>query len=362
LTRSSAGAALYVFLLAVVVAFTILGVRRADGFHDDVNDVTSQGDDWLNYKRYAVSIVERGWTMPGAAGNYYRPAGFLYNYFVAAVFAIAGVNASYVYVAQSALLGLSVALMTVAFRPYLLPLSQWLLAVALAAAAYVDVFRNYTFRLLSENLLLVWLALFWLAFRVAERRREDAWPMLVCGALFGLCGLTRPNLIPAAAVLAVVMWKASGGFTGRAAWAFVLAFCAVTSFMLVRNYAVTGQVSLVALTGSVGWVVPKPADAVGHYARRLLFSLGFLPLLDSAYRIRPHWLLAWGGAAALVAMRWRALDLWESVALAFLAAYLVPMIAVAAIGNYGFRMLVPVMPLVVVLAVRAMDVRLRTYV
>lgn len=103
-------------LCAVVVIFTLLGVHRSAGFHDDVTQVDAGGDDWLMYKGMALSILDGGWTIPAVPRNYFRPGGFLYNYFVAAVFAATERNSVYVYLVQSVLLGISIAATTVAFQ------------------------------------------------------------------------------------------------------------------------------------------------------------------------------------------------------------------------------------------------------
>lgn len=361
-------------LAGVVAVFTLLAIYKLDGFHDDVNEMTAHGDDWLRYKLLALDILDGGWTMPIVQGNYFIPAGFLYNYFVAAVFAATERNSAYVYLVQAVFLGLSVGVLTLAFRPYLLPSTQYLLAICLAVTSYLDVFRNYTFRLLSENLLLFWLAVFWCGLVICLRRPGNWALALGCGVVFGLCGLTRPNLIPFAPIFALVMWKAPRGFTGRQAAVFLLGFVACTSLMVARNYVVTRQLSLPAVTQTRGWVRPRigPVDGgtfshavhaaavVGaFYARRVLFSIGFLSQLNPAFHFRPHWLLAWIGVAAFVAMKIRSLDAWEILVLTFVAGYLAPLIAVAGIQNYGFRMIFPVVPFVILLAVRAVDLRLR---
>jgi hypothetical protein len=60
--------------------------------------------------------------MPALTTSYAGlPHGFLYIYFVALVFAVAGVNSTYVYIAQSAALGLSISLTYLAVRKWLTP-------------------------------------------------------------------------------------------------------------------------------------------------------------------------------------------------------------------------------------------------
>jgi hypothetical protein len=77
-----------------------------------------------------------------------------------------------------------------------------------------------------------------------------------------------------------------------------------------------------------------------------------LALVPAQY-LRPHWLLAWGGAIAFagLALYRRRVDFWQAVFGTFVVIYLGPLLAVAMIENYGFRMIVPAMPAALLLAV-----------
>jgi len=376
-SRTASTIGLAVLLMAIVAGFAWLGVRRSIGLQDDVTVADALGDDWLMYRGMAESILDGGWTMPAVPGNYFRPAGFLYNYFVAAVFAGMGRNAVNVYIVQAVLLGVSVALTVIAFRRYLLPVSQFLLAVALAGGAYLDVFRTYTFRLLSENLALFLVACFWVVFMVAIRRRS--WiAALGCGAIFGMCGLTRPHLVPAAPIFVLLFWLWPGGFSGRQTAAFLGGLAAALSFLVIRNYMITGQLSLVVVTGgmparwfghqdSVSAASAGPIATLVHriqlvvvlYGKRVLYQLGFLSVMFPEYHVRPHWMLAWVGVGAFLLMKIRSLDPWEWAVILFAGGYLAPLIAVGGMESYGYRMLLPAIPMLTLLAVRAVDLMLR---
>jgi hypothetical protein len=346
-------------LLAVVVLFTAMGLYSSLGFRDDVNEATSSGDDWLMYKGMALNILDEGWTIPAARWNYFRPGGFLYNYFIAAVFALTGRNVAYVYLVQAVLLGISVAVLTIAFRPFLLVPTQYVFAVMVAGSAYLDVYRNYTFKLLSENLLVFLLPFFWLTVTNVMRHRERPAALLLCGFVFGLCALTRPNLMPFMPVIALVMWwRLSLGI--RQVAAMLVGFAACVSMMVVRNYEVTGQLSLAVVTGSSDWMRPPEktlTSAVVFYGRRILFSIGFLPMLIEVYHVRPHWVLAWCGVVARAGRR--QFETWEVLVIVFIVIYLGPLVAVGIIESYGYRMISPVIPFVMLLAVRVLDLKLR---
>jgi hypothetical protein len=353
---------LVLWTAVLLVLFVVLAIRRCGDFVEDVSEATATGEDWLAYRQNALSIVDHGMTMPAVQGNYVRPGGFLYNYFVAAVFAVTGPNSSYVYVVQAALLALSVGLMAAAFRSYLSVTTLWYFAIGLAATAYLDVFRYYTFKLLSENLLIICLSGWWLSMTAAIRRPSSGALFCVSGAALGLCALTRPNLLPLGPVVAGILWirRMRDGVAPRGVVLFAAGFVACASLLVWRNLAATGQIDLSVLTYTGDWMRPSAGGlaALEFYSRRALFSVGFLPLLDAAYSVRPHWVLAWAGVAAFCVAAWsRGLETWELLVVAFIAVYLGPLIAVAHLTNYGYRMIVPVVPAVLLLAFRAVDLR-----
>jgi hypothetical protein len=95
--------------IVLPVVFLGMGALVAFPFVDDVSVPARIPDDWHTYKQFALSVVRDGLSMPALTTSYAGlPHGFLYIYFVALVFAVAGVNSTYVYIAQSAALGLSI--------------------------------------------------------------------------------------------------------------------------------------------------------------------------------------------------------------------------------------------------------------
>jgi hypothetical protein len=96
-----------------------------------------------------------------------------------------------------------------------------------------------------------------------------------------------------------------------------------------------------------------------HYVKRALYCVGFLFLLaESPYPVLPHWFLMWLGATvfAVLAVRRRRLQFWESLLAAFVFFYLAPLIAVAPL-TYGVRLIVPLDPALLLLGFRAIDIR-----
>ena len=371
LSRLATGPGVYAACAALPITFLVMAVMRLHPFLDDVSLDTTTVDDWITYKRRALSILHDGLVMPIVSGHYDLPSGFLYNYFVAGVFRLFGENSSYVYLVQAALLGLSISAGYLAFRRYMTPGAGFAYLLTLPFFMYVDVFRHYTVTLLSENLLLFLLPLFFFSLlRCFER--DSTLYALGAGLVLGLAFLSRPNVILVApATVALLFFYAKNTRRGylRLPIAFLVAFGLSSSVLLLRNYAVTGEVSLAAVTYPGYWRTPAMAlpDRAGahsvlptiatyglYYGRRVLFCLGLTFLGSPEYRLRPHWLLMWAGVFLFLAsaMRGRRLEFWEAAALVFVVSYLGPTIAVAQLANYGFRMIVPVVPAALLLSVR----------
>jgi dolichyl-phosphate-mannose-protein mannosyltransferase len=365
--------------LAIPTGFLLLGFVQARPFVDDVVlPGPGRSDDWQVYKLYAESILSGGMTIPVVAGPYVRPAGFLYNYFLAGVFRLLGDNSSHAYVVQSALLGASIALMYVTLRNFVSTSVGYVYLVVVTAYEYVDVFRNYTFRLLSENLLIALLPLLFLLLLGAQAH-QSLWQALLAGLVLGLAVLTRLNLLPAALGLTAI-WFGYAAWTPRKhRWlvlpsVFCLVWCGVVLLLPLRDYVVTGQLGFAAITYTGDWNLPQlpantapgagpPAVAlvVEPYVRNILFVLGYTPALDPQYRPRPHWVLLWAGFALALFLLWRRKGpprFWEAAVYGFVILYLGPAVLVGYPGSYGFRTVVPALPAVLFGGCSVIDVLL----
>lgn len=336
------------------------------------------GDDWTAYHNHAQDILAHGLALPMVQGVYSLPAGFLYNYFVALCYVLAGPRPEAVYLVQSAMLGVTVWLLYAAFAPDLGRRAGLFLLGALIVFALADVQRHYAPRLLSENLVLPLVALF---FRLLLSGRPWG-PVWALGAL-GAIPLTRPNAMifipPLLAWLALSRRGRELIAPRRLALGLAL-FALVFSTLGLRNHAATGRWVFFTPTAWEMFEVPgyglglkgaprdgqpgaggqgplsvlglvaraftdHPAATAEAYARRLLYCLGFMPLIEPAFQYRPHWVLAWAlylaGLARALALR-RPLGPAQTV----LALYVWPMLAVvvgvAWVANYGFRFQVPI--------------------
>ena len=344
--------------LAIPAVFFAIAVIKAWPFVDDVPLDGPQGDDWYFYKTVATSIVRDGLSVPTLGTYTLLPHGFLYNYFVAGVFSVFGVNAAFVYVIQAALVGASVSLLWLAAR------GGWSRAGGIAflllasVTLYVDFVQRLSFRLLSENLFLFLAAAFVLALAKADEHRSHA-GALGAGALLGLAVLSRTSVLGWAlgVVLggaAVTLVRRRPPFTMAAALAagFVLAMC----LLPLREYAAIGRANFDLITHTQDWV-PAPvglAARAEYYGSRVLFTLGATEFVNPDYRPRPHWMLIWAGAAGYLAARvWWRWERWpgaaEACVLAFIPLYLGPVLLVSGIDSYGGRMVAVAMPLAAVL-------------
>jgi hypothetical protein len=374
--RLSTTRAVSLATIILLLLFLSLAFYRAYPFIDNVNAATSTGDDWLLYRQYASSIIHDGLLIPAQPDTYYEPAGFIYNYFIAALFWLTGENSSHVYLVQAAMLALSVGLMTIAFRPYLSKQAVPIYWTGLALTLFLDVFLVYTFKLLSENLVLFLLPIFYLTI-LRTFEKSSVLQAACAGLALGLCSLCRPNIVligPAAAILLFLYLKHQ---PRRAAiiLTFLLCFLLVISLLPLRNYLVANEVRVPIdpykshnMRKALGIYEPVTPPAPGTvvltaikvYARLILFCSG-LTFLELPLRwLRPHWTLMWAGAFVFAwrVFKRRRLEFWEALALGFIILYLGPLIVLMNIKSYGFRMIVPVIPMVLLLAVQAFASRL----
>ncbi len=342
--------------LAGMLAFTFAAALRVGPDPTAIGDLVVGTDDWNSYAAYAQDILRNGLLLPVVEGNYTQPAGFLYAYFVAGCLAVSGGSLGFVYMAQAALLGLAMGLSYALFRDLLTGWLRPLLLFGLLLIAVVDVYKYYTFRLLSENLALFLVPLFLLQWKHWWRGKRHA-PVTaaLCGTTLGLAVLTRPNLAMFAVFMVVVAWWAvvARSRSPVEAGSYSIALLAVALLLALRNYWVTGTASTlpdgrIFQQSPFGWnqytLLDEPVAFCTYYLKNILFCCGFLNVLEPDYAIRPHWVLMALGTLIYFrhqlqrAGRMGGMDV---VLAGFMLTFHVVLIAVAQLANYGFRMLVP---------------------
>jgi len=79
--------------------------------------------------------------------------------------------------------------------------------------------------------------------------------------------------------------------------------------------------------------------------RRLLYAMGFLPLIVKQFNPRPHWIAMWLAYLLVLALRLyrrSPMSFSERLLHIYVVSVLTPIVALGHITNYGFRFLFPV--------------------
>lgn len=357
------------FGAAVLFCVAVMAITavRVYPFVDDVNARQSAGDDWLTYKNYALDVLDHGLAIPSVRMPYYTPGGFLYVYFVAAIFEIAGRNATYVYVVQGLLLAITIVVSFAVARRFLSPplaiafffITSWALAV--------DVYHYTTLRLLSENLVLPLIALaVWLT--IEARRRDSMLWYAAAGILLGSVVLTRVNLqlVPFGVALVVILYSRGRYFRGLLQGGLVLVFAfLVFSLLGFRNAAVAGHFTFRSPDYAKLFPTVHGLALARLLGERTLYCAGVLiggfnmdmPRILVAKRFVVLTVAAI--AYVLFAMIRRRLEFIDALCVAWIVLAYGPFIVLPALGAYGMRFQWPTEPLLILLACRGADVAMQ---
>ncbi|HET9950876.1 MAG TPA: glycosyltransferase family 39 protein, partial [Candidatus Eisenbacteria bacterium] len=191
----------------------------------------------------------------GEGRPYFRPPG--YAHFLAAVYATTGHNLHAARVAQALLGGLSVLLLG------LLAASLWDARVGMVAALLGALYGPAIYfdgELVSASLevFLALLAL-WLLVE-GEKRRSGAW-CAAAGLAIALGAVTRPTILPFAAIAAVwLLWRR---VPASAAALFAVAALSLPAACTLRNAAVAGDPVFIASQGGINFYIGNHARADG---------------------------------------------------------------------------------------------------
>lgn len=345
LKMANALAVLFIFIFPIVTFFQLYPFQQS--LADILN---ASNDDWCLYINTALDIKHNGLLIHNVKGDYDYPNGFFYSYFVAFCFSLFGENPAPVYILQSALLGCTIALVYNSFKTKMSPLSGLLLIVTLIVFAFLDVHNYYTFRLLSENLVIFTLVLFfYFLFKGLENSKRK--PILVSAVFLGLSILTRPNLFPVGIVLAIVLCFLS--FKGKITFPNLILFLvlasAVISLLALRNKLVSGHFTFFPVN-SFGFFQSyflHPNILFEDMYKKFMFCIGFLQVLYPSYHFRPHWVVMWLAYLIYWVIKLKQkekFEVWEIISHLFILTYfglLVFVIDTKLIVVYGFRYIIP---------------------
>lgn len=342
-------------------------------YAERINEATSSGDDWLAYKRQGVEILLHGWTLPSVTGNYTRPAGFLYNYFVAAVFGLFGINSTWVVIAQTTLIAAGAVVLYVTFAPHLSRGLGLLYLVALCALLFHQ--RSHWHLLLSESLLLILVPFFF--YFLCRSYESGSIPEAAAGGFaIGLGVITRPNILLIPLLAGAVLWifaRRAGKRATPLVVAFFAGWLAGQMPLAIRNVAVTQSISPgtfnPAFEVTADWTPIhrvttgqatrfEPTVTPHTYLDRLLFCFGIWRVdRGSGTGVIEHQLLIWIGALlfAVLALGRRSLQMWQALVLVFVGGFVVPAVLFSGVENYNGRLVLPVFGSVLLLAVAGLQ-------
>jgi len=347
-------------LCLTLLIFILLPVIRLYSYNLPLQTLLLGSDDWNYYAKYALEIKNGGLLIPSLTSQYEYPGGFFYSYFVAFCFFVFGDNLVPVYIIQSILLGLSLILIFVSFRDKMSPVIRLLFLLSLTAFALADVSKYYSVSLLSENLAVFSIALFvWFLKKGIETRKT----VFQAGAILFLIIsiLTRPNLMPFGVLFIVLMLTYFLTGTPKQiskAAIFTIVFLVGFSLIAFRNYLVCGQLVFLPSTGVSDAIDQVHQLSFSLIIKKILFMVGFQPVLEPRYQFRPHWMLMWLGYLVYLFLRRKELlksGPFEIMIHLFILVYCGLSIAFVTVDSYGFRAFIPVNLVILPFTFMALD-------
>ncbi|MDE3077710.1 MAG: glycosyltransferase family 39 protein, partial [Chloroflexota bacterium] len=200
------------------------------------------GQDWLTYESEARDILRHGWLMNGGAPlfagrPFYQQA--FYAYFVALGHRLTGGGFGGIFFGHYLLLAATAALMY-ALAGELFGRNVGLIASLLFVWFQQKYLLQYSDLLLSENLVYP-LAVGGVYLYVRQFRTKAWGEVLGAGVLLGLAADTRSTIVAFVLAAGIVLFWRQGW---RAGVLFAAAAAAMLTFILARNYLVSGQVAL----------------------------------------------------------------------------------------------------------------------
>jgi hypothetical protein len=355
-----------VLALSFIFIFPLIAFFQLYPFHQSLKEILgASNDDWCMYIKTALDIKHNGLLIQGVTGDYDYPNGFFYSYFVAFCFTLFGESPAPVYIFQSALLGATIAFVYVTYRNKMSPLSALLFIVTLIFFAFLDVHKYYSFRFLSENLVIFTLAVFfYYLFKGIDTKKTKC---IVVSAIFlGISILTRPNLFPVGIVLflALCFFSWRGRLSVSQLFQFFFIVCSLISLLALRNKLVSGNWTFFPINsfGYFQLYFSNPNLAFEHIYKKLLFCTGFLPFLYPAFQFRPHWILMWMVYLIYLIVRLKQrekFEVFEIISHLFIFTYfglLVFVIDAKLLTIYGFRYVIPAIFIVLPFVFFAFDI------
>jgi len=339
-----------------ILIFTIAALFRIyfNDYYLELDDINI--DDWDRYFRNAIDIKDNGLLIQNIEENYLFPSGFLYNYFLAFCFLLFGVNITVLYFIQSAILGFSIAITFLVFKDFMSKKISWIFLFSMIVFAFIDIFKHYTFRLLSENLALLTIPLFLLFFKKALLLNNNKKTLyFITGLFLGISVLIRPNIFPFSLVfLCLVLMFIILNKTQLLSYFYLtVSYLIIMSLFPIRNYLVTGELLVLPVDGDFIDYIKREntlsftEDFINYmrfYYKKIIYIFGFLHDLEPAYNYRPHWMIMWLGYFIYIfsvikrIVKERSFEIFIHV---FIFMFYLIIVLIAPITDYGFRIIIP---------------------
>ncbi|HPY82008.1 MAG: glycosyltransferase family 39 protein [Bacteroidales bacterium] len=296
-------------------------------------------DDWDWYALYASEIVTTG------ISTITPPTSWLYGQFIALCFCIFGETNIPIYILQSLFLSISIVLLYASFYNKMGKTAGLLLLFSLTLFGFLDVFKYYTFRCLSENLALFIVSLFLFCF-IKGIERNNTKLHIASSVLLGLLCITRPNIFPfAIATIFIYAWYISNYkkiIVFTLVFVFTILLQPLGNLFLIQSFSFF---PIERLSTQSGGYFLAAFDFSKAY-RNTMSLFGFMSFTSPEFRWRPHWTVMWILFVIYCINKIKSkvkFEMWEIISFTFIITYYTVILFVADPdnGSYGFRFYVP---------------------
>lgn len=277
--------------------------------------------------------------MPEVNENYLIPAGFLYNYFLAFCITVFGNYLAPIFIIQTLIVLMTIWMTFKYFKDEMESDLHFLFLSGLILFAIIDIYKHYTFLMLSENVAILLVMLFFIHFKSALQTAHLK-NYLLAALFLGLSALARPTLYPFLVlfVLLFILFTVLHKNSPMKVMFFLIFFLVVISLLPIRNYFITGDFKWLPANGSFVEYMKlanpfsfntNPGEFMLYYFKKLMFCFGLLPVLEPIFQIRPHWIVLWIGIFLYIKNQHKMTNQIHAYAILFVVVFVTVLILIA---------------------------------
>lgn len=261
-----------------------------------------------------------------------------------------GENLNPVYLIQSLLLGISIRLIYLTFKDNLSYKIGLLYLIFLFLFATIDIYRTYTFRILSENLGLFTISCFFYFFKQKLKHKKLMYEYLALVMLV-ISILIRPNLIIFGYIYVIFLVYYSQKmkiYNLKTLVIMIALFLLGVSIIAIRNYIICNEI---VFFPKEGIDYANQVHNVSNYLKKTLYCFGYLTIYMPEYKVRPHWVIMWFGILIYLTIIIKnniKTDNLSNITFLFTSVYYVTSIIFVKVGSYGYRIFLPVILIVLI--------------